>query len=249
MSIFKEITLGFSAYTKAHQFIREHKLWAYVALPGIINLVLLSFIVWLGWHYTSKLTDYLLDFFGLGGEDNGWWILNFFLLLVFRLVVFLVYVTLYKYMVLILMAPFLALLSERTEEIKTGRKFPFNMLRFAKEVLRGILIALRNITMELIATVLLLLMATIPLIGLLSPALIFLIQTYFYGFSMIDYYNERHQRSIGESTRFIWSHKGLAVANGTVFHLLMMVPIIGLLVAPSYSIVAACLSTIELENE
>ena len=245
----QDIITGFSAYSKAHQFIKANKLWAYVALPGMINLILLSLIAWLGWQYTSMLTDYLLEFFGLGGEDGGWWILNFFLLLVFRLLVFLIYVMIYKYLVLILMAPFLALLSERTEAIKTGRVFPFVFSRFVKEVLRGIMIALRNIILELIATILLLLMATIPLIGFLSPFLIFLVQTYFYGFSMMDYYNERHKRSVGESSRFIWKHKGIAVANGTVFHLMLMVPIIGLLVAPSYSIVAACLSAIEIENE
>lgn len=249
MGIFQEIIKGLSAYTKAHQFIKDNKLWVYVILPGIINIILLSIVVWIGWHYTSQLTDYLLQFFGLGAGSDGVWILNFFFLLVFRMVVFLVYLMLYKYMVLIFMAPFLALLSERTEEIKTGREFPFKLGRFVKEVLRGILIALRNITLELMATVLLLLIATIPVIGLLSPFLIFLLQTYFYGFSMIDYYNERHQRSVGESSRFIWAHKGLAISNGAVFHLLMMVPIVGLFVAPSYSIVAACLSTLEIENE
>ena len=86
------------------------------------------------------------------------------------------------------------------------------------------------------------------MLGLLVPFLIFGVQSYFFGFSMMDYNNERRQRSIRESSHFVWRHKGLAVANGALFHTLLMIPILGLLIAPAYSVIAACLATLKLEE-
>ena len=158
------------------------------------------------------------------------------------------YLMVYKYIVLILMSPVLALLSEKTESIIKQRDFPFKMGQFLKEILRGIFIAIRNFVMEILLTALLLILMYVPLIGLLSPFIIFMVQSYFYGFSMMDYYNERHKKSISESSHFIWRHKGIAIANGAGFYALLIIPVIGLLLAPTYSIVAATLSVLEVEE-
>ena len=254
MSFFKELVLGFRTYIDAHQFIKKHKLWGYVLLPGLINLVLFILTFWIGWHYTSQLTAWFFETIGLtpSNEEGGWLVsaLNFILLFIMRLATVMVFLTLYKYIVLILMAPVMALLSEKTEELVTGQKFPFNTMRFLRDVLRGIFIALRNLFLELLLTALLLLLAFIPLVGLLSPFLIFAVQSYYYGFSMMDYYAERHKMSISESVRFMSKHRGLAIANGALFYWILIIPVVGLLVSPSHAIIAATLAVLKIpENE
>ena len=136
----------------------------------------------------------------------------------------------------------MAILSEKTEELLTGQKFPFQLKEFIKDVGRGIFIALKNFFIEIIILLCLLFLVYIPFIGLLTPILIFMVEAYFYGYSMIDYYNERHRLSVKESQRFIYKNKWVAIANGTIFYLLLLVPILGLLIAPSYGVIAASLA-------
>ena len=94
------------------------------------------------------------------------------------------------------MAPVMAYLSEKTEQILTGKAFPFNLGQFMKDVFRGIVMALRNLVIELFLTACLLLLAFVPVIGISSTFLIFLVESYFLGFSMLDYYYERKRYTI-----------------------------------------------------
>jgi CysZ protein len=253
MRFFKELVLGLRTYIDAHEFIRQHKMWGYVLLPGVINLVLFTVSIIIGWHYTDELTHWFFGVLGLAPDsgDTGWWreVLNIFLLVILRLATLMVYLMIYKYIVLIIMAPVLAFLSEKTEALATGRDYPFNLMQFLRDVMRGVLIAIRNITFELILTAILMLLVYIPIIGLIAPFFIFGVQSYYYGFSMIDYYSERHKRSIGESTRFVARHRGFAIANGALFYGLLVIPVIGILVAPTYAIVAATLGVLKLEED
>ena len=146
------------------------------------------------------------------------------------------------------MAPVIAILSEKTEELITGNSYPFNFKQFTQDVLRGILIALKNLAIEFIILLLLILFTNIPIIGWISPFLIFLVESYFFGFSMMDYCNERRKLTIKESASFIYQHKATAIVNGGVFSMLLLVPVIGLLIAPSYGVIAATISTIKLRE-
>jgi CysZ protein len=60
---------------------------------------------------------------------------------------------------------------------------------------------------------------------------------------MLDYSMERQKKSPAESIFYIGNHKGLAIGNGFIFYLMHMFPIIGWILAPSYAVVAATLST------
>ena len=73
----------------------------------------------------------------------------------------------------------------------------------------------------------------------MSPCILFVISMYYYGFSMIDYSNERMNLSVCESVQFVSTNKGFAIANGLIFYVLLMIPFVGLLIAPSYSVIAA----------
>jgi CysZ protein len=143
----------------------------------------------------------------------------------------------------------LAILSEKTEKIITGKKYPFNFKQFLKDIVRGNLIVIRNISIELICTILLFFAGYIPIIGYISPVVLILISFYFFGFCIIDYSNQRHRLSIKESVQYVRTNKGFAIANGCVFYLLLLIPFIGLLIAPAYSIVAATLGVEKINKQ
>lgn len=249
MKFIREIALGLSSFGESLKFVSKHKLWLYIILPGIINIFLLVLI----YIFASKTGDYLsqyaTDIFGL----NSGWIyssFSFLISLLLKILIFFLYSLFYKYLVLILMSPVMALLSEKTEQIISGKTYPFNFIKFIKDIMRGIKIASRNLIVELLIVLALWIYSFIPLIGLLGPIFIFLIQSYFYGFSMIDYYNERKRLNVRQSISFIRSHKGFAIANGAIFYLLFLIPFLGWLIAPTIGVVSATLGAekINLKN-
>ena len=150
------------------------------------------------------------------GFSNGFtWIAA----IVLKIIFFFITAFFMKYIVLACMSPVLALLSEKTEKIITGKDYPFKWDQFMRDVWRGILISIRNFFIEvslMIFTwvVFLFLGAIFPPLAILSVFVLFIISSYFYGFAMLDYVNERRRLGIKEGAKFIRKYSGLAIALG-----------------------------------
>ena len=98
--------------------------------------------------------------------------------------------------------------------------------------------------MELLLTIPILLLGFIPIIGLFSTVLLFLVQAYYAGFGNMDYTLERHFK-YNESLQFVRNHRGLAIGNGIVFMLFLLIPIIGVILVLPLSVTAASIKTVE----
>lgn len=254
MAFFIDFGLGVRTYRDAHKLIKKHRLWGYVFMPGIINLILIALIIFIAYLFGNIFRGWLFDWLGLNHAYSGFvkYLVNFFHFFVKFFVYFLffmLYIYTYKYIVLMIMSPLLALLSEKTEELLTGVKFKFRFVQLLKDIRRGIFIVLRNIFIELGLSIAFFFLSYIPIIGYICPFITFHISMYFYGFSMMDYTNERHRMKTGQSVSFIRKHRGFAVANGLFFYLILMIPLLGLLVAPSYAVVAATIGVIEMKKQ
>ena len=55
--------------------------------------------------------------------------------------------------------------------------------------------------------------------------LIYAIAFYYYGFSFIDYVNERQKLNMDESVQFVRQNRGLAVAIGMIYSILILMPV------------------------
>ncbi len=155
-----------------------------------------------------------------------------------------------KYIVLVLLSPLLAYASERTEEILTGRSWPFSWGRLLKDALRGALVAMRNGLLELSISIgVWAITLLVPLFAPLSIVILFLVSAYFYGFSMFDYLFERRRLRIGESVRAVNDRLGAVMANGALFSLLMKLPLLGLMFAPVMAAVGAVLAEEGVEKK
>ena len=250
MNFLKEFFLAIRYYPKAISFINEHSLWKYMVLPAFFNFAAFIFVGYLGWVYSGDLVDFLILKAGFT-EDPGFWktLVQVLLSIVIRGMVILLYLKLYRYIVLIFFAPILAFISELIQEKANGVKRPLSFGQFIHDVLRGAGIASKNLIIEL-SIYLLIFIATvlIPLIAPASPFLVFMVGSYFYGFSMIDYRNEFYYFSAKDSRKLIWNHRGLTLGNGLIFYFLLLIPVFGVLLAPSISVVAAGLAMNEVET-
>ncbi|MCK9612811.1 MAG: EI24 domain-containing protein [Bacteroidales bacterium] len=248
MALFPNFRIGFNTYSDAHKLIIKHKLWGYVLLPAIINVSLLIILVFFGWHYFNQFTEWLQDVTGLSSTSSRFWkyLVVFFkwaIKIILYVILFFLYFSIYRYIVLMLISPVLAILSEKTDKLLTGINYPFRMKQFLTDIRRGILIAIRNLLIETSFTILFFFIAFIPIIRWLAPVFIFFITCYFYGFSMIDYSNERARMNIGESIRYMRKNRGMAISNGMVFYFVFFfIPVVGFIFAPAYSVIAATIA-------
>lgn len=254
MRIVNETLEGLKSYSKAIPFIFKNGLGWLFLVPVLLNIVLVLF----GFYSVGSLTDIVTssdwmkkenwDFWG--GDvlnETLYWIIWFGLKIIF----FFIFAYIGGFVVLILMSPVLAYASELTEKKSTGKDYPFHFTQLIKDIWRGILIATRNLFIELFWMVLMFFFTFIPVIGWTSPIVMFFISSYYYGFSFLDYNNERKRLTVAQSTRLIRRRKGIAIGVGALYALFLLIPIIGPMLsgfAAIISTVSATLAYLHLEN-
>lgn len=255
MSIVKDFILGFGSYTKAISFIFKHRLqWTFL-IPIALNIVLILLGINLIANI-STLLDSLLNAY-LHPENWEFWgseflvnTLGVLIRVILQLLFFFLFAFLGGYIILIIMSPLLAYISEKTEALIEGTDYPFSWIQLLKDALRGSIIALRNFALESLAIILLFILSFIPLVQLISAPALFLISAYFYGFSFIDYTAERRKMKVSESISFIRKNKGIAAGNGAPFALTLLIPVVGVTLSTFLAIVGSVAATIAiLEKE
>lgn len=243
----KELIIAIQAYYKAHQFIVKNRLWKWILIPGILYAALFCVGIYFFWQSSGDVIDYVFSKTGLKAlmvKERDSWLRFLFIFgqLILQLILLLFYFSWFKYLFLIIGSPVFAYISEKTESIINGTDYPFDLKQFAKDVIRGIAIAIRNTLWQTVYLVSIFILAFIPLIGWATPVLVLFVECYYFGFSMLDYSSERRKLSVSQSIDFIGNHKGLAIGNGMVFYLMHWIPVLGWILAPTYAVIAATLS-------
>ena len=256
----KEFILALKSYKHALTFIIKNGLLAYYLAPFLVGLlfIIVSFFgisfftdwldalfqQWFGVTVKNTSFNFIKDYQELIA-DSGRVVITILL----KILMFFLVFRLNKYVTLIILSPVLAYLSERVEVILTGKDFPFDTAQFLKDVWRGVLLALRNMVIEISAVIILWALSfAIPILIPITAAILFFVSAYYYGFAMLDYSNERRRMGVKESIHYIRKHKGLTMGNGMVYQLLVNIPFFGAVVAPITAVVAATLSVHELEK-
>jgi len=252
MTNLQQAKLGLKSYNKAFSFIFKNKMgWTFL-VPIVLNILLFA----LAQNFILDLIDYIKNLVGEWSavQDSSFWQLttSFAAGFLVEIIFFIVFAYLGGYLALMIMSPLLSYISEKTEKILTGNDYEFNFGYLIKDTIRGIIMAIRNMLIELFFLILAVIIGFIPVIGLFAAILLFFVSAYFYGFSFIDYYNERKRLSIKQSTEIVRKHKGLAISNGGVFALSLLVPFCGsylVLFVSIISVVAATMAMVEIDKE
>ena len=249
----KEIIIALQAYYRAHLFIKQHKLWLWILIPGIVYTFLFLFSM----HYFGATCNQFIEWLSLRTGLKNWLdkidsgFLGFLFTLgslILWLVMMLFYFSLFKYIFLIIGSPIFAFLSEKTEAILLGKDYPFSLTDLAKDIFRGSWVASRNALWQSVYMLCILIVSVIPAVGWLTPVMAVLVECYYFGFSMLDYSMERNKKTTSESLAFIGQHKGLAIGNGIIFYILNLT-VVGCIIAPAYAVVAATLSIVAVKEE
>jgi CysZ protein len=152
-----------------------------------------------------------------------------------------------KYFVLIVLAPLYAYISEKTEEIFTGKSYPFNLIRFMNDVFRGIRITIRNMIIETVIIILGgILSFFIPFISPLLILALFLVNCYFMAFNFFDYIAERKRMNISKSIQYMRSNKNTLLGFGFAYNLVALIPFVNWIIAPISAASGAVIADKEL---
>lgn len=246
MSNLSEAFKGLSAYLKGHRVIIEHRLWKYMTVPGFISIIYISLLILLGRIYFPGISQHIFDHWLPEFLKFSFMITTLSIML--WVLMFLLAVITYQAVVLILFSPVLGYISEVTENAVYHRAGPdFKFSQLIKDLIRGIIINVRNLSVSLVLCLACLGFILIPLIGaIISSILIFSIQSYYNGFGLTDYTLERKKYSVKESYRFNRENRARTFGVGAGFMLLLMIPVIGWFFAPAYGAVSATLSALDI---
>lgn len=239
----KDLSDGLFKYLKVFQTASQFKLWKYLFYSGIFSMLAGALIFylayklgdnlggslfnWYKWDFGSKVIDEMEDW--IGGLLIG----------IFAILIF-------KYIVLIIASPFMSFASEQLERQLSA--YPahtnFSLSQALKDLNRGVVLNLRNLFRELFITLLLLILGLFPLITIAIPVVLFMVQAYYAGFGNLDYFMERHYNVKG-AVAFVRKHRFLAIGNGSIFLLLLMIPVLGWFIAPFFATIAGTLAAVE----
>ena len=170
----KEIVTAIQSYFRAHRFIREHRLWKWIIVPGIFYTLMFLVGMYFFWNSSSQVVSSFNNWLGIDRwlHAQRSQILSFLFLMgeiMVRLIMMLFYFSLFKYLFLIIGSPVFAYLSEKTESIMEGKDFPFSFRQLFTDIVRGIKLALRNTLWQSVYTISLLILSFIPLVGWVVP--------------------------------------------------------------------------------
>ena len=159
MKLFKNISLGLTAYAEAFKLIRTLRLWTFMAIPFGISLLVTFGISTMAWQTRSMVSTYFKGFwpwtFGadfmadLGGVlgSVGVMLLGFIMT---------------KYLVLALSAPFMSPVAEKIRTYLKPELQPKGGNNFWALLWRGLRLNLGNLVREVGLTLLLLIFSFVP---------------------------------------------------------------------------------------
>lgn len=244
---FKEFSAAVRDFSMGFKIIQKLNLWKYFFIPVLIAIVVGILIFTLAYFLSGPIGIWLADFWpfdwGSGTVKSIAVFMGGFLVIMFGLIVF-------KHVVMALSAPFMGPLSEKIEMQITGK--PLDISDTASEkmrlLVRGIRVNVRNLLLELLISLPLFLLSFIPVINLFTGFALLYTQWYFAGYGNLDYALERHY-NFSDTKSVVREHKGLAVGNGFIFHLLLMIPLVGIVLALPLSTAAATVSVVRFTSK
>lgn len=244
----EKIKLVIKEYLNAHKLIKEMKLgWGYF-LGGIIGVLLLSLFFWISSIFGNKIFEIINNLFKV--EDYAF-LVRWIIIFTVRILIIGIYYFFFKTILLALLAPFFSYISEKVENHIYGTKYRFTFKENLGFVFRGAKVAVKSFFKEIVLTLIVMMLSFIPIVNLLVPILIFLIQSYFISYNFVDYTLERKKYTDRECTIFMKNNMLSFTLGGAIFTVIYFIPIIGLMVAPLISIVALSVVTLKIieENE
>ncbi|MFT5215053.1 MAG: CysZ protein [Glaciecola sp.] len=246
--MFKNIFIGLKAYAGAFELISKLKLWKYFVIPILISVITAVVISLSAYGFSDNIGQFISKIWVWEwGKETFTTISEIF----GGIIIIVLGLVLYKHIIMALSAPFMSPVSEKIEAHLLGENSKLihqhRNTSFQEQLWRGIRINLRNLFIELWLTAIILIISLVPVIGWFTSLLLFFIQAYYAGFGNMDYTLERHFK-YKESLTFVRKNRGIAIGNGIVFMLFLLIPVVGVILVLPLSVTAASTETVKLLN-
>ena len=218
---------------KAMIFFTQNKaFWRYISIPVIINFFIYIVFFIFFWNYLLPLSD----IFKITSEPGTWyaWALDGYNWLVgFTTVLTMLAISSFSfiYVLLIIEAPFLALLSERIEKELYGNEFD---TAGWKNMARSLILGLKN---SAILGAITLFWTAIFFVGNfilpgISTILGILVIGYYYGISFLVYSAELRMLPYAELRKLVRGNRMEVLGLGTICYLIILIPFIAVVFLP-----------------
>ena len=238
----KNILKGIRAYAGTFKLINKLGLWKYFGVPMAISFFTAVSIGFFAWGLSDNLGAFISKiWFWEWGAETFRTISDF----IGALIIIALGLMVYRHIVMALSAPFMSPVSEKIEKHLYGINHSHRNTTNASQLWRGVRINVRNLLLEIMFTIPIILIGFIPVVGIISSVLLFLVQSYYAGFGNMDYTLERHYK-YSESIQFVRRNRGLAIGNGIIFMLMLLIPIVGIILVLPLSVTAASTVTLRV---
>ncbi|MEN9302773.1 MAG: hypothetical protein RL264_1202 [Bacteroidota bacterium] len=249
-----KVLIGLAFYFDAHNFILKNKLGKYLLISGILFLLLFSIGInviinkiessepWL----TNWIINHLKGYVNISIEDFKVGITAAFWIL--KTTINSNKDSIFTSLFMIIGTPYFSFISEKVRKIITKTSKPFTFKSLISNLKRGLALSIINSFKQLGFVILITLISLIPFIGIISPLLTFIVFAYYNGILMTDYSLESEGINRKESTQFYIQNKPILFSIGLGFMFLLLIPVVGWFLAPTYALTASSLYFFNQQN-
>ena len=234
----EDITLGTQTLARGLRLLAEPRVRIYAVMPILINLLLFGALVWYGYSLFTPFVAWLMSFVPSMFDFLEWFIWLFFGLLA-AITVFFTFTPVAN----IIGAPFNALMSEKIEEMLTGKPVASDV-GFLQMALASIGSQLRKLGYIALWALGLFLISLIPIINLAAPILWVIFGSWLLSLEYLDYPMGNHDLVFAEQKRRLAERRGLALGFGGAVMIMTSIPVVNFFVMP-IAVAAATLLWVE----
>jgi len=211
-----------SAFNRTIHYLKQPQYLVYIIIPAVVSGFLWS---------VKSLIEGIFSFISLG-ESSFWNDLMFQVNYLF---------------VLTLLSPIYGILSRKIIESETGVKTADGWKELLNDIIRMLLISAIILGIQIVFIYPLYLILWLVGLSSVSTIIGFFIEAVLVGFAFFDYGLEIQRTNVSESLQFIKKQFIHCLIVGTIFLLVIKIPVLGLIVAPIILTVFATLILTKLK--
>ncbi len=223
--LFQGIAYAFSGFS----LIMKKGIRPFVLMPLLINIVIFSLAIWLGYNQFDGLMERML------GWLPGWlsW-LEWLLWPLFALLILIAVYYSFSIVANLIASPFNSLLAERVEQKLNGLPVPAfrGYKALAGTIGKTILSELRKVLYMLKWLPILLIISIIPGLNFIAPFAWGLYGAWMLSLQYTDYAMGNHELFIKDELSLLRQNRSVSLGFGGALTLLMMIPVINFFVMP-----------------
>jgi len=220
---------GFAYLLAGFKLALSPGLKRFVVIPLLINILVFSGLVWLGYTQFDQLMDQFIP------EDSWWSVLRWLLWPLFAMAIILIVFYTFTIIANLIASPFNSLLAEKTELKLRGKPIDQggNMMDMLKGIGPSIWSEVRKMSYFLLRAIPLLILFLIPGINIIAAVLWFVFGAWFIAIEYTDFPMGNHDILFKQQLPRLRQSRMSSLGFGTAMTLMMMIPFVNFFAMPA----------------